>query len=126
MRTTTGPTPVPHWQSSAGFYGRGAYFAERAAYSDESYAHEAAHMPAGGGGTAVPVKQLLLCRVLCGKHRNYGKRVDRDLVKPPTGCNSVKGGPHTFSPGVGEESVMWVVYSHAQVYPQLLVTYTTR
>ena len=110
-------------QSSKGFYGRGAYFAERAAYSDESYAHETAHM-ATGAHAAVPVRQLLLCRVLCGEHWDYGTGTDRALVKPPPGCKSVKGGPHRFSGAAREESVMWVVYDLAQVYPQLLVTYT--
>ena len=116
--------PRRHRQSSKGFYGRGAYFAERAAYSDENFAHNTADMASGTGTRAVPVSQLLLCRVLCGNHKEYGKGIARGLVKPPAGYKSVRGGPHRFNSAAREASVMWVVYDLAQVYPQLLVTYT--
>ena len=121
-------------QSSAGFYGRGAYFAETAAYSSQSYAHRVGGTglpapPTGSAGTAagahVQYKQLLLVRVLCGKAQECGRRVDaatKALVKPEAGCDSVHGGPHT-SFGGPAETMMSVVYDRAQVYPELVVTY---
>ena len=132
---THAPTLLP--QSGAGFYGRGAYFAETAAYSSQSYAHR---VPDAGwprppraataaarrsGAPTLRYKQLLLVRVLCGKPYDYGRTVDnntRALVKPPAGCDSVHGGPHA-SFGGPAETMMWVVYDRAQAYPELIVTY---
>jgi len=71
------------------------------------------------------VYQLILARVLCGTPHGYGAMVTRQtksLVKPPAGCDSVCGGPHTAY-GYPEASRMWVVYDRAQVYPAFIVTY---
>ena len=93
-------------QSDGGFYGRGAYFAERAAYSHTSYRHKS------GRGRY----QLILARVLCGKGKEMGTTTDRSLVKAPPGYNSVHGYGAT-------RSSMWVVYDRAQSYPAFVVTY---
>ena len=102
-------------QSREGFYGRGAYFAERALYSHTSYAHRV-----GGGGY-----QLILAHVLCGRGKDMGTDIDRSLVKPPLGYHSVHSGPH-ISPLSGDlatASEMWVVYDRAQSYPAYILTY---
>ena len=112
---------VRHLQSREGFYGRGAYFAERALYSHTSYAHR---VPVGGGGSK---HQLILARVLCGRGKDMGTDIDRSLVKPPPDCHSVHGGPHKTRPSddPATESAMWVVYDRAQSYPAYLVTYSS-
>ena len=102
-------------QSREGFYGRGAYFAERALYSHTSYAHRV-----GGGGY-----QLILAHVLCGRGKDMGTATDKTLVKPPSGYHSVHGGPHTTQPSddPATASAMWVVYDRAQSYPAYILTY---
>jgi len=104
-------------QSREGFYGRGAYFAERALYSHTSYAHRV-----GGGGRKY---QLILAHVLCGRGKDMGTDTDRSLVKPPSGYHSVHGGPHKtrWSDDRATASAMWVVYDRAQSYPVYIVTY---
>ena len=111
-----------HWapclpQSREGFYGRGAYFAERALYSHTSYAHHV-----GGGGNKY---QLILAHVLCGRGKDMGTDTDRSLVKPPSGYHSVHGGPHKTQPSddPATASAMWVVYDRAQSYPAYILTY---
>ena len=114
-----------HWapclpQSREGFYGRGAYFAERALYSHTSYAHHV-----GGGGNKY---QLILAHVLCGRGKDMGTDTDRSLVKPPSGYHSVHGGPHKtrWSDDRATASEMWVVYDQAQSYPAYVLTYASR
>ena len=104
-------------QSREGFYGRGAYFAERALYSHTSYAHRV-----GGGGY-----QLILAHVLCGRGKDMGTATDRSLVKPPSGYHSVHGGPHKTrsSDDTATASEMWVVYDRAQSYPAYILTYAS-
>ena len=106
-------------QSRQGFYGRGAYFAERALYSHTSYAH-----CVGGGGSKY---QLILAHVLCGRGKDMGTDTDETLVKPPSGYNSVHGGPHKTrrSDDSATASEMWVVYDRAQSYPAYIVTYAS-
>ena len=114
-----------HWapclpQSREGFYGRGAYFAERALYSHTSYAHHV-----GGGGNKY---QLILAHVLCGRGKDMGTATDPSLVKPPSGYHSVHGGPHKtrWSDDRATASEMWVVYDQAQSYPAYVLTYASR
>ena len=111
-----------HLQSREGFYGRGAYFAERALYSHTSYAHR---VPVGGGGSK---HQLILARVLCGRGKDMGTDIDPTLVKPPPDCHSVHGGPHKTQPwdDPATASTMWVVYDRAQSYPAYLLTFSSR
>ena len=111
-------TEAPCAQSRAGFYGRGAYFAERALYSHTSYVHDVE------GGTK---HQIILARVLCGKGKEMGRRIDRTLVKPPPGFHAVHGGPHKTHRAHPDEtaSFMWITYDRAQSYPAYVVTYTT-
>ena len=63
------------------------------------------HETAAADGSRV--KQLLLCRVLCGKHKDYGTGLKRDLVKPPPGCSSVKGGPHSIVREASDMRATW-------------------
>jgi len=111
---------VSLYQSNAGYYGRGAYFAESAAYSDGSYAYTVRR------DARESTRQLLLVRVLCGKSHNYGSlgpnASTRALKKPPRGYHSVSGGPHKAG-RCPAETFMWVVYDRAQAYPAYVVTY---
>ena len=99
-------------QGKGGYYGRGAYFAENAAYSNGSFAFSRDGQ-----------RQLLLARVLCGKARDFGQQLHRMLCKPPPGYNSVTGGPHKAR--ACSPSRIWVVYDRAQVYPAYIVSYIT-
>jgi len=110
-----------HEQGARGFYGRGAYFAERAAYSHGSYVYRC------GEVEGRPAYQLILAQVLCGTPHDFKLVVNDDtrrLVKPPAGCHSVCAGPHTAY-DCPEASRMWVVYDRSQVYPAYIVTYCT-
>jgi hypothetical protein len=98
-----------------GYYGVGAYFAEKASYS---LAYEYRGKPG--------VKQMFLASVLCGYSRVYGTTTVTTLKRAPdlpTGhpCypglyDSVQGGPHSGS-------LMWIVYHSDQAYPRYLYTY---
>ena len=101
------------------FYGRGAYFADSAAYCDESYAYVPREQPGPHQH-----RQLILAHVLCGEVKEYGHRKDRALKFPPTGFDSVRGGPHKFRPSAVHSCNMTVVYDRTQVYPQYIVTYS--
>ena len=103
-------------QSNPGYYGRGAYFAESAAYSNGSYAFQKQRT------TTTSTRQLLLVRVLCGVTRDYGQIRRPELKKPPPRCHSVCGGPH-LAGRCAAPTKMWVVYDRAQVYPAYIVTY---
>ena len=103
----------------AGYYGRGAYFAENAAYVNGTYAYK---VPSDGSGRT---RQMLLVHVLCGTTHDCGQVVNqatRALTKPPPGCHSVSGGPHVAGNSPAETKI-WIVYDRAQVYPAYLVTY---
>lgn len=103
------------------YYGRGAYFSERLAYSDNRYTtndHETG------------ARRVLLARVLCGIAKDYGRSKQRSLVRPPQRrgvsdlYDSVMGGPH----GGGlrdttQASIIHVVYNTSQAYPAYEVTY---
>ena len=106
------------WQAYCGFFGRGTYFAEKALYSHTSYSHR----------TAQGTHQLILARVLCGNSKDMGRLINRTLVKPPHGYNSVRGGPHTTrtTDPPASASICWAVYDRAQSYPAYVVTYKTR
>jgi len=107
-------------QRPGAYYGRGAYFADNAAYSDENFAFTVPSTSAVEGG---PHRQLILARVLCGRTRGFGVSIDTTLVRPPDGFDSVRGGPHKFNPDSVHSCHMTVVYDRAQVYPQYIVTY---
>ncbi len=98
----------------AAMYGRGSYFAERAAYSHGSFVHKV---------DADDTYQLLLTRVVCGKAHDFGEDIQQ-VAKPPPPCHSVVGGPHTAF-GYPEPTRMWIVYDLSQAYPQYIVTYKT-
>ena len=102
------------------FYGHGAYFSDTAAYCDESYAFEEA-----GQSISPPHRQLILARVLCGRVKEYGETKAPQLMFPPEGFDSVRGGPHKFNAGGVASCNMAVVYDRAQVYPQYVVRYCT-
>ena len=107
-------------QRPGAFYGRGAYFSDNAAYSDEHFAFTVPSTPTLEGGAH---RQLILARVLCGRTRDYGVDKDHTLVRPPDGYDSVCGGPHKVSSKSVHSCHMTVVYDRAQVYPQYIVTY---
>ena len=107
-------------QRPGAFYGRGAYFSDNAAYSDEHFAFTVPSTSAIEGG---PHRQLILARVLCGRTYDYGVRIDTKLVRPPAGFDSVRGGPHSVTSKSVHSCRMTVVYDRTQVYPQYIVTY---
>ena len=113
-----------------GFYGEGSYLAEKARYSnDDNYVHKRHETV---GRRRLEIRELLLCRVLCGDSLNFEDRIDRDWAarkmqipgkKRP--YDSVHGGPHRprrAGPGPND-SVMYVVYRDHRVYPAYLVQY---
>ena len=82
-----------------------------------------------------PIRSLLLVRAALGKIYDYESVVNDEtqaLKMPPKDTrsgllyDSVQGGPHRPSQsGPGERnSVIWVVYETAQVYPEYVVKYT--
>ena len=107
-------------QRPGAFYGRGAYFSDNAAYSDEHFAFTVPGTSTLEGGAH---RQLILARVLCGRTCDYGVDRDHTLVRPPDGCDSVRGGPHKVKSKSVHSCRMTVVYDRAQVYPQYIVTY---
>ena len=128
VRSVLSSKPRVHWiadvavgvvafnlQSRAGLYGRGLYFAERAAYCHEHFAY------------SVPCtqlrKRLIYARVLVGREYDLGTDTEETLTKPPPGYHSIVGGPHKFNADSREASRMCVVYDNAQVYPQYIIEY---
>lgn len=93
--------------SKAGYFGRGAYFAESMAYSD-TYAHKQA-----GTGR----KQVFIALVCAGDVDERGKQRDSSIVKPAAGKDSVRG-------EVAASHSAVIVYDLGQAYPQYLVTYS--
>ena len=89
-------------------WGKGAYFAVNASYSD-NYSYQSS---CG--------KQMLLVRVLSGQSYCYGRRKDTSLTKPPP-----------LSPGMLYDTInghtngsdVFVVYDHDRAYPAYLITY---
>jgi len=98
------------------FYGHGSYFSDSAAYCDESFAfvrtESATH------------RELILARVLCGRVKEFGQHKAPELMFPPEGFDSVRGGPHKFNAHSVASCNFTVVYDRAQVYPQYIVEYT--
>ena len=100
-----------------GYYGKGAYFAEKARYSD-SYAYT---------DSKTGHKKMFLARVLTGHAKNYGTNLAQHLTRPPPlpsshpaspGLyDSVQGGPHSGS-------IMCIVYQVSKAYPEYLISYT--
>lgn len=103
-----------------GYYGRGAYFADKAAYSTDSYSH------LNSDGT----RQIFLAKVLTGITKEYGTGKDTGLKRAPNlpsghkffpGLyDSVAGGPHS---GGRVSSRMYVIYDVSQSYPMYLYSY---
>ena len=91
-------------------WGKGAYFAVNASYSD-NYSHQRARD-----------KQILLVRVLTGRSYSYGKCKDTSLTKPPP---LVPGGPVLYDTvnGYTNGSEVYVVYDHERAYPAYVITY---
>lgn len=93
----------------SGFYGRAAYFAVDAVYSD-GYAHVSTSVRTG-------VRTMFLCRVAVGKAKDLRDGQHRTLVKPPDGCDSVLG-------TVALSRDAYMVYNDSQCYPEYEVWYT--
>ena len=93
-------------------WGKGAYFALNASYSNQ-YSHRSGKD-----------RQMLLVRVLTGRSCLY-KRHDPDLTKPPP----LSEGNHMLYDTVNGHtngSLVYVVYDHDRAYPAYLITYTCR
>lgn len=102
-----------------GFFGRGAYFVDNAAYVNGSFSF---HVPSDEPHRT---RQLLLVHVLCGTTHDVGRVVNcstQTLVKPPRGFHSVSGGPHRAG-SCAATTAIWAVYDRAQAYPAYIVTY---
>lgn len=109
-----------------GFYGVGAYFAEKARYPVYGrYAHKCSN-----GNSC-----LFLARVMTGVSKIYGNATDEKLKRQPQlpaghtfgpGLyDSVTGGPHRPTmggPGTND-SVMYIVYDSSMAYPEYLIEY---
>ena len=90
-------------------WGKGAYFAVNASYSNQ-YSHRSGKD-----------KQMLLVRVLTGRSCLY-RRHDPDLTKPPP----LSQGSHMLYDTVNGHtngSLVYVVYDHDRAYPAYLITY---
>lgn len=92
----------PQFSNDSGMWGRGVYFAERAAYSD-SYAYR---FPDGS-------KQMMFCEVYVGKYCELAP--DNTLRTPPEGYTSVKG--HTRGTDI------YMVYKNDRSYIDCVITY---
>lgn len=91
-------------------WGKGAYFAVNASYSD-NYSHRSS---CG--------KQMLLVRVLTGQSYSYGHCKDSSLTKPPP----LSDGNHMLYDTVNGHtngSYVYIVYDHDRAYPAYLITY---
>ena len=93
-------------------WGKGAYFAMKASYSDYyCYVDQ-----------RLPVKQLLLVKVLTGNSYSCGTENDPSLTKPPP---LSKGSPLLYDTvnGFTNGSCVYVVYDHDRAYPAYLIGY---
>jgi hypothetical protein len=124
------------FSSAGGLYGQGTYLAERAAYSDHSYAHSVCDLLQ----LRPPLfRQLLLTRAAIGCPKQYGRQIDRDLRVPPVDrslpsggrFDSVHAGPH-FPRGACDSdsdkraaSMMYVLYGNYAAYADYIVTYAS-
>jgi hypothetical protein len=115
-----------------GSYGRGSYFAEHAIYSAYMYPQ-----PARSRDGSIT---LICAEVVLGKFYDYGSAVDRTLVRPPEGFDSVIGTENGFGfhhdkhnrrhawehgrvpNGCEDYGRQWVVYKKEAAYPRYLVT----
>mmetsp|Transcript_63048 Transcript_63048/g.186240 ORF Transcript_63048/g.186240 Transcript_63048/m.186240 type:complete len:741 (-) Transcript_63048:110-2332(-) len=99
--------------SAEGAYGRGAYFAANAEYSDK-FRHIAP------GGTF----QMFLARVTLGRVEEPTGHDLRSTIRPGPGCHSVVGLSQLRN---GTASFVHVIYeTSTQAYPEYLITYTDR
>ena len=94
-------------------WGKGAYFAVNASYSD-GYSYR----DSSSSGS----KQMFLVRVLTGNSCSYGRRHDPTLTKPPP---LQRGGHQLYDTVNGNTngSDVYVVYDHDRAYPAYLITY---
>lgn len=99
--------------AAAGRFGRGTYFAKRAAYSD-SYAFTVSSDQSG------TVKQMFLAKVITAKHAELHSP-DPNLTLPPF----VDGTTERYDSVVGQSGndVIFVVYENTRAYPSYLITY---
>jgi hypothetical protein len=100
----------------AGLYGRAAYLAEKAHYSDHPrFVHR----------TADGKSQMFLCRALAGRvekrDHNTASTVCRDIPHPTPGCHSIHG-PVASDPTGGQYHA-YMLYEKHRCYPEYLVTY---
>ena len=97
---------------SSGMWGKGAYFAGNASYSND-YAYNLPH-PYG-------TKQMFLAYVLTGISVEHP--VDSNLDKPPLKPSSTQERYDSVKGNTGSSEI-YVVYDHDKSYPAYLVTYT--
>ena len=101
--------------SPSGLWGRGAYFAVKASYSDRGYAHKT-------NGS----RQLLLARVLTGNYVQLNP--DKTLTMPPLmpqDGNEAASKRYDTVTGHTNGSRIYVTYDHEKAYPAYLITYET-
>ena len=98
--------------SSECMWGQGSYFAVKASYSDNGYAHRIS------GGS----KQLILASVVTGESKFMNKR--EKLSVPPLKPGSIKERYDTIRATTAGSEV-YVVYDHEKAYPGYLITYRT-
>ena len=100
--------------SKGGIWGKGAYFAVNASYSDKTYAHK----------TQISEnKQLLLVQVLTGKSYSYKTEENRSLTRPPDLPGAKAGELYDTVNGETNGSLVYVVYDHDKSYPAYIITY---
>ena len=123
--------------SSAGYFGTGGcYFSESSLYSDRSYAYMACCGQSRSGcrcgrtGSGAQRAQIFLASVVCGQSKNYGKRRDKSLKRPPDlpSRGGIRAGRLFDSINSAPDDPdyrMWVVWNSAQAYPRYVVTYSS-
>jgi len=108
--------------AAEGLWGRGIYFADKAAYS-KNYSHT----PAKKSQTNArqnPKKgesEMFLARLLVGKETKLAQ--NRSLTVPPTDSSS--GLKYNSVTGHTNGSQVWIVYENGRAYPEYLVRYYT-
>jgi len=106
--------------ASAGYWGTGTYFAERACYS-HFYAYNVKEHPG--------YRQLFLAEVIVGE--SVLLKPDRELRVPPvkqnrSGTTDLAVDRYDSVEGVTGGTRVWIVYENNRAYPTYLITYKGR
>eukprot|EP01047_Picozoa_sp_COSAG01_P037451 COSAG01_NODE_2976_length_6765_cov_22.300480_4_plen_768_part_00 len=133
-----------HAKEGKNLWGRGLYFAEKAAYSNNSkYAYMRDVAVPGATDNTGGYTELLLAKVLVGEVADMGRKTNRGLTMPPTrggadelrydtvkGCTTAKCGACVRRRASNPDCTsctpcsVYVVYANGRAYPDYVVRYT--